>query len=385
VLGTINAGEVIAQNLYSRIQTDELFGTWSYRLADGSLAPEKTLGLAAALVSLVDVREHSNLVQSNLAILASVVAAKASVAELQNGLLSLNLASVTASGELRAATLDISGTTLANTIVASNVDATSVNATIGTFGKFSSERIFDNGSTLHLAYGDDPFAVRFGKTSSRVGINCDNASTSGFALDCEGGARFSGALTAGATVINSGDEDVPLIVGNNDSFLRIKFGRHLDSYLRNGTGCDLSLCNHTGSAVRIGSKLSIGGPANDYQLSVNGAAIISSFCMSPAYRIGSDQRLKDGVEDASWDECTRLVLAVRPKTYVLKSTGLAQCGYIAQDFQREAQDAYRNSVVGETLGDEKILALDYSRVVPILHGALLSALARIEALENRLT
>jgi hypothetical protein len=31
-----------------------------------------------------------------------------------------------------------------------------------------------------------------------------------------------------------------------------------------------------------------------------------------------------------------------------------------------------------------LLALDYSRIVPVLHGALLSALARIEALESRL-
>jgi hypothetical protein len=31
------------------------------------------------------------------------------------------------------------------------------------------------------------------------------------------------------------------------------------------------------------------------------------------------------------------------------------------------------------------LAIDYSRLVPVLHGALLSALARIEALESRLT
>jgi hypothetical protein len=106
--------------------------------------------------------------------------------------------------------------------------------------------------------------------------------------------------------------------------------------------------------------------------------------MCPAYRIGSDQRLKADVEDASLDECTRLVLAVRPKTYVLKATGEPQLGYIAQDFQRETLDAYRNSVVGEALDDEKMLALDYSRIVPILHGALLSALARIEALESRL-
>ena len=95
-------------------------------------------------------------------------------------------------------------------------------------------------------------------------------------------------------------------------------------------------------------------------------------------------RLKEDVNDVSLDECTRLVLAVRPKTYVLKSSGLAQCGYIAQEWQRESQDAYRNSVVGEALDDEKMLALDYSRIVPILHGALLSALARIEALESHL-
>jgi hypothetical protein len=31
-----------------------------------------------------------------------------------------------------------------------------------------------------------------------------------------------------------------------------------------------------------------------------------------------------------------------------------------------------------------LLALDYSRIVPVLHGALLSALARIEALESRI-
>jgi hypothetical protein len=117
---------------------------------------------------------------------------------------------------------------------------------------------------------------------------------------------------------------------------------------------------------------------------VQGAGIVSDFMMCPAYRIGSDQRLKENVEDASLDECTRLVLAIRPKTYVLKESGEEQCGYVAQDWKLEAQPAYRNSIVGESLGEEQMLALDYSRIVPILHGALLSALARIEALESRL-
>jgi hypothetical protein len=141
---------------------------------------------------------------------------------------------------------------------------------------------------------------------------------------------------------------------------------------------------HTASPVRISTKLAIGMSPSAYQLQVSGAANVTDFCMCPAYRIGSDIRLKEDVDDVSLDECTRLVLAVRPKTYVLKSSGLAQCGYIAQEWQRETQDAYRNSVVGEALDDEKMLALDYSRIVPILHGALLSALARIEALESRL-
>jgi hypothetical protein len=106
--------------------------------------------------------------------------------------------------------------------------------------------------------------------------------------------------------------------------------------------------------------------------------------MCPAYRIGSDSRLKDDIADASLAECTRLVLAVRPKTYVLKKSGEEQLGYVAQNWQQETQPAYRNSIVGESLGEEQMLALDYSRVVPILHGALLDALARIEALESRL-
>jgi hypothetical protein len=265
------------------------------------------------------------------------------------------------------------------------VDAISVTAKIGAFGKCSSDLIGDNGSTLSIAYSDDPFAIRFGNTSARVGINCD--ASSDFALDCAGGARFSGVVIAGSpVVINSGDDEVPFICGNNDSYLRIKNGRHLDSYSRaDGSGRDLNLCMHTGMAVRCSSKLAVGMTPNAYQLAVQGAANVSDFIMCPAYRIGSDQRLKEDVEDASWDECTRLLLAIRPKTYVLKSSGRVECGYIAQDFQREAKDAYRNSVLGESLGDEKMLALDYSRVIPILHAALLSALARIEALESRLT
>jgi hypothetical protein len=63
----------------------------------------------------------------------------------------------------------------------------------------------------------------------------------------------------------------------------------------------------------------------------------------------------------------------------------AQCGYIAQDWDRQLTGGNRCIMgVGED-ANGPLLALDYSRIVPVLHGALLSALARIEALENRLT
>jgi hypothetical protein len=199
-------------------------------------------------------------------------------------------------------------------------------------------------------------------------------------------------VAAGATVINSGDDEIPFICGGSQSFLRVKFGHHIDVYSRDGAGRDLNLCNHTSAAVRIGSKLSIGMPSSNFQLQVSGAANLTSFIEATKFQIGSDQRLKENIQAADLGECTRLMLAVRPQTYILKATGQAQLGYRAQDFQREARDAYRNSVVGESLGDEKFLALDYSRIVPVVHGSLLdlmskldAALARIEALESRLT
>jgi hypothetical protein len=352
---------VIAPNLYSRTEVDELLGTWTYRLPDGSLAIEKVQGLVAAL------------------------SAKVSTAELQTGLLSPNLADV------RAASIDITGDLKGNKVMAANIDTLTLTAGVVTCEHFGSNLIFNNSETLHLVYGPDPKAVRIGDTSARVGINCENTLSSGLALDVNGGGRFSAGLSAGGTLtINAYSTEITAIIGNNDSWLRIKHGRHLDVYNRDASGSDLFLNTHTLNPVRVGSKLHIGqisgiSGATNYQLAVQGAAIVSDFCMCPAYRIGSDSRLKDDIADASLDECTRLVLAIRPKTYVLKDTGKEQLGYVAQDWKREALPAYRNSIVGEALGEEQMLALDYSRVVPLLHGALLSALARIEALENRLT
>ena len=156
---------------------------------------------------------------------------------------------------------------------------------------------------------------------------------------------------------------------------------------------------HSGSTLVkaelwIGAKLSIGVSPSDYQLQVAGACKLTSFIESTKFQIGSDKRLKDNVQQASLDECTRLVLEVRPVVYnLITAPDVPELGYLANDFEREARDGFR-CVLGESeaVDGVKFLALDYSRIVPILHGSLLdlmskfnAALARIEALENRLT
>jgi hypothetical protein len=80
------------------------------------------------------------------------------------------------------------------------------------------------------------------------------------------------------------------------------------------------------------------------------------------------------------------VKAITPCTYKrLDMEGTPErCGYIAQHLDRELTGGYR-CIMGESRDAAgPLLTVDYSRLVPILHGALLSALARIEALESRL-
>jgi hypothetical protein len=196
------------------------------------------------------------------------------------------------------------------------------------------------------------------------------------------------SIKVGVAEINSGDAEIPMLVGNKESYMRIKFGRHIDSYDRvSGAGVDLSLCNHTGSAVRIGSKLSIGQAPNNFQFSCNGAGSFTSFCDAFKFNATSDQRIKSNIELASLDECSRLVHAVRPMTFTRNDRAdEAHIGYVAQHWQSELKDGFRNTIMGVSEdADGPLLSLDHTKICVILHGALLSALARIEALESRLT
>jgi hypothetical protein len=247
------------------------------------------------------------------------------------------------------------------------------------------------GSTLFLCR-NTRFPVQCG-TSLYVGDISFSADAATHQLAVAGKAIISEGLTTSSVTAETLTVLTPSVgtnsvtaceLGTSFSFLRLIHGHHLDCYSRGSNAPRVLYLNHYANAGVRCPRLGIGGDPSDVHLDVRGAGRFSGAVTATSFPSSSDERLKDDIVDASLAECTRLLLAIRPKTYVLKNTGKEQLGYVAQDWQREALPAYRNSIVGEALGEEQMLALDYSRVCPILHGALLSALARIEALESRL-
>jgi hypothetical protein len=123
-----------------------------------------------------------------------------------------------------------------------------------------------------------------------------------------------------------------------------------------------------------------------YVLDVQGQSRFSGSCSALSYITTSDARVKADVEPASLEECSRLVKAIAPMTY--RRTDLSsddrRIGYIANHWDDGLGPGMRN-IMGKAVAEDgtELKALDYSRIVPVLHGALLSALARIEARESR--
>jgi hypothetical protein len=203
-----------------------------------------------------------------------------------------------------------------------------------------------------------------------------------------------GRVTASSLTIthpsNSSSAVPTADIGSGISYARFTHGHHIDCYTRgSNNGRTLYLNYYANSSVRVGnnaSRLGVNCDAGNFQLDVNGDARISGSLSASNFPSSSDARLKTDVESVSLDECTRLVKAVTPCTYKridMEGTP-ARCGYIAQHWDRELTGGYRCIMGAGEDANGPLLALDYSRLVPILHGALLSALTRLEALESRL-
>jgi hypothetical protein len=210
-------------------------------------------------------------------------------------------------------------------------------------------------------------------------------------LTVNGGGVATSSVTAETLTVNTpsvGTNSVTVAeLGSSFSFLRLTHGHHLDCFTRGSNSPRVLYLNHYANLGVRCPRLGIGADPSDVHLEVRGAGRFSGTVTASNFPSSSDARLKTQVEPLSVLECTRLVRAVAPCTYnrIDMEGSPARIGYIAQAWDRELSGACR-SIMGESRDAAgPLLTIDYTRITVLLHGALLSALARIDALESRLT
>ena len=123
-------------------------------------------------------------------------------------------------------------------------------------------------------------------------------------------------------------------------------------------------------------------------MGVIGPVRFSSSCSALSYTTTSDARVKTDVVPVSLDECARLAKLISPMTYLrtdLESTE-RRIGYIANHWNDALGSDMRN-IMGKAVSEDgaELLALDYSRMVPVLHGALLSVMDKLSAALDRIS
>jgi hypothetical protein len=96
------------------------------------------------------------------------------------------------------------------------------------------------------------------------------------------------------------------------------------------------------------------------------------------YNITSDQRLKENIQDA--ESASNLIDAIQVRQYDWKSDGSHQrYGFVAQELVTVAPEA-----VHQPADPEEMMAVDYSKLVPMLVKEIQSLRIRIAQLENKL-
>jgi hypothetical protein len=267
------------------------------------------------------------------------------------------------------------------------VDALLTKASISslTAGLATKQNTINGGSSVNVG------TLSASTVSTTEGLTCGGYTT------LIGGASVSGTLAAQDVVManltvagridtNSDSSAIAAQVGNSTAYIRITNGHHIDAYQRsNNLGRNVFINYYSNSDVRVGNNTTrLGVCCNPlYTLDVAGTGNFTGVVSGLSFTSTSDARIKSEVLPASLDECLRLVQEVRPQTY--RRTDLdssRRVGYIANHWDANLTPGMRN-IMGPVTDADSMMSLDYSRIVPVLHGALLSALARIEALEGK--
>ena len=91
----------------------------------------------------------------------------------------------------------------------------------------------------------------------------------------------------------------------------------------------------------------------------------------------SDIRLKENIQELSIEECLQDTMALRPVIYNKKDTGAEEIGFIAQEVE-----AVLPVAVSEN--PDEYLSVSYTRLIPVLVGAIQELTAQVTELKKRL-
>ena len=117
------------------------------------------------------------------------------------------------------------------------------------------------------------------------------------------------------------------------------------------------------------------------QLNCTGNVICSGSVTATSFTSTSDEAIKENVQNASLEDCTRVLRDVAVKTYNRTDVPGQRIGFIAQELQRHLPPEFSN-IMGMQYGrDRPLLALSYDRLVCVLWGACKALTARVDALE----
>ena len=117
------------------------------------------------------------------------------------------------------------------------------------------------------------------------------------------------------------------------------------------------------------------------QLNCTGNVTCSGSVTATSFTSTSDQAIKGNVQNASLEDCTRVLREVDVKTYTRTDVPGPRIGFIAQDLQQHLPPEFANIMGMQYGGDRPLLALSYDRLVCVLWGAVKALTARVDALE----
>jgi hypothetical protein len=158
------------------------------------------------------------------------------------------------------------------------------------------------------------------------------------------------------------------------------------------SGGSLMISNHAAHSWanvyinRFGYSSGLDGRFIDFI--INGTGVGASISINNTgdgvnYNTGSDRRLKGNIVDMT--DGKDVVMQLKPRRFIWKSTHAEGDGFIAD----ELSQVIPHAVTGEPDatnddGSPKYQGVDYSKVVPVLTGALQQALQEIEQLKTRI-